>query len=87
MMPVMFAAAGILCLALGLLAAATVVRWLWRGEAWWDPSRLRSQRNWQPSYAPVRRVEPHMFWLAVILRSVSAIAAIALGVYFVWFKG
>jgi len=82
----LFAAAGILFLSLGLLAAATVVRWLWRGEAWWDPHKLRSQRNWHPSFAPVRRVDPQMFWVAVIWRSVQAIAAIAFGVYFVWFK-
>jgi len=87
MIPAMFAAAGVFFLALGLLAAATVVRWLWRGEAWWDPGRLRRQRNWHPSFAPTRRGLPHMFWLAVILRSIQAVAAVAFGVYFVWFKG
>jgi len=83
----MFAAAGWLFLALGLLATASVVRWLWRGEAWWDPHRLRSQRNWHPSFAPTRQSMPHVFWLAVMWRSVQGLAAFAVGVYFVWLKG
>jgi len=83
----MFGAAGFLLITIGLIAQASVVRWLWLGKAWWEPERLRSQRNWHPSFAPTRQGLPHVFWLAVIWRSIQGLAAIGVGVYFVSFKG